>query len=91
VAYCNHDGSTRQIIAGVQFLLVTRLWTAAPPADQLVLGDAVLGEEACRVVVLNGVGQHPLGLLCQVRQSRHPEYVNHVLPWNFHRFNRPSA
>jgi hypothetical protein len=80
VAYCDHDQVDRRIIAAEQFLLVTGLWTASPPADQLVLGDAVLGEKACRMVVLDGVGQHPLGLIGQVRQSRYPEYVNHVLP-----------
>jgi hypothetical protein len=80
VAYWDRDQVGRQIIAAEQLLLVTGLWTASPPADQPILGDAVLGEKACRVVVLNGIGQHSLGLLGQVRQSRYPEYVNHVLP-----------
>ena len=43
------------------------------------------------MIVLNGVGQHLLRLVGQVRQSGHPEYVNHVLPWDFHRSHRPSA
>ena len=80
MAYWDHDQVDRQIIAAEQLLLVTGLWTASPPADQLVLGDAVLGQEACRVVVLNGVGQHSFGLVGQVRQSGYLEYVNHVLP-----------
>ena len=66
------------------------LWTASPPADQLVLGDAVPGKEACRVVVLDGIGQRSLGLLGQIRQSRYPEDVNHVLPGDFHGSDWPS-
>jgi transposase-like protein len=76
----DHDQVDRQIICAEHLVLVAGLWTASPSADQLVLGDAVLGEKACRVVVLNGVGQHSLGVVGQVRQSRYLEYVNHMLP-----------
>src|SRR5690349_544377 len=62
----------------------TRLRASSPAADQLVLGDAVLGEKTLRAVVLDRVGQHPARLLGQVRQRRHPQYAHHVLSGDLH-------
>src|SRR6478609_1716247 len=62
----------------------TRLRASSPAADQLVLGDAVLGEKTLRSVVLDRVGQHPARLLGQVRQRRHPQYAHHVLSGDLH-------
>src|SRR5438067_6535565 len=56
-----------------------------PAADQLVFGDAVLGEKARRVVVLDRVGQHPVSLLGQFWQRRYPQDANHVLSCDLHR------
>ena len=56
-----------------------------PAADQLVFGDAVLGEEARRVVVLDRVGQYPVSLLGQFWQRRYPQDANHVLSCDLHR------
>src|SRR5690348_9639270 len=61
-----------------------RLRASSHTADQIVLGDAVLGEKTLRAVVLDPVGQHPAALLGQVRQRCHPEYANYVLSCDLH-------
>src|SRR5579859_3113909 len=65
--------------------LVRGLRASSHDADQLVFGDAVPGEKAFRLLVLERVGQRAVGLLGQFRQPRHPQYVNHMLSCDLHR------